>query len=356
MSEMTTHKRVKRIFEHREADRIPITDSPWETTIQRWHREGMPEEVDFTDYFGLDKFLSIQPDNSPRFPEKVLEETDAYVVKTTEWGSTMKFWKDHGGTPEHIDFTVKDPSSWRKVRARMKPDRDRIDWKGLKRDFHKWRKEGAWISGVFWFGFDVTHAYAVGTEQMLIAMATRPEWVRDMFNHYLDVAIALYDMIWEAGYHFDSVFWYDDMGYKGRTFFSPEMYRDMLKPAHRRACDWARAHGIKTHLHSCGNISAFIPDLVEIGLDMLNPLEVKSGLDPVALKKEYGDRLGFHGGLNAVLYSKPEKMWAEMRHLIPILKENGGYIASSDHSVPETVGLEEFREFVHLAKELGSYE
>ena len=78
-------------------------------------------------------------------------------------------------------------------------------------------------------------------------------------------------------------------------------------------------------------------------------------MDPVALKKQYGDSLTFQGGLNAVLYDKPEKMWDEMRRVIPEMKKGGGYIIGSDHSVPETVGLEEFGEFVKLAKELGSY-
>ena len=88
---------------------------------------------------------------------------------------------------------------------------------------------------------------------------------------------------------------------------------------------------------------------------MLNPIEVKAGLDPVALKKRYGDSLAFHGGLNAVLFDAPERMWDEMRKVIPEMKKGGGYIISSDHCVPETVSFETFGEFVRLAKELGRY-
>lgn len=74
-----------------------------------------------------------------------------------------------------------------------------------------------------------------------------------------------------------------------------------------------------------------------------------------ALKRQYGSRLAFHGGLNAVLYDHPEQLWAEMRRVIPIMKEDGGYLISSDHSVPQSVSLKEFGEFVRLAKELGAY-
>jgi uroporphyrinogen decarboxylase len=89
---------------------------------------------------------------------------------------------------------------------------------------------------------------------------------------------------------------------------------------------------------------------------MLNPIEVKAGMEPTELKKQYGDRLGFHGGLNAVLFYDMEAMFAEMERVIPVMKQGGGYIISSDHSVPDSVSLEQFREFVRKAKELGRYD
>ena len=70
MNEMTTHERFSRMFEHREADRVPIIDIPWEETIQRWHSEGMPAGVDYVEFFGLDRVAEVMVDNSPRYPEK----------------------------------------------------------------------------------------------------------------------------------------------------------------------------------------------------------------------------------------------------------------------------------------------
>lgn len=188
-----------------------------------------------------------------------------------------------------------------------------------------------------------------------MAMATDPEWLRDMFTHQLELDLALYDMIWDAGYHFDEIRWPDDMGYKGTQFFSLDMYRDILKPVHRRAAEWAHARGVKVKLHSCGNINPFIPELIEIGIDMLNPIEVKAGMDPLALKERYGDQMAFHGGLNAALFDHPELLWEHMEQVIPVMKVDGGYVIGSDHSVPESVSLEQFRHFVELAKRLGSY-
>ncbi|MCX7708186.1 MAG: hypothetical protein N2204_09275, partial [Anaerolineae bacterium] len=70
------------MFEHREADRVPIVDIPWDATIARWRSEGMPEGVDFEDFFGIDRITLLFVDNSPQYEQKTLEETDAHKVYT----------------------------------------------------------------------------------------------------------------------------------------------------------------------------------------------------------------------------------------------------------------------------------
>jgi uroporphyrinogen decarboxylase len=180
----------------------------------------MPSDADFAEFFGLDRFAYIGVDNSPRYPVKVLEETEEYVISTSPWGVTFKNWKHRGGVPEFLDFTIVDRDSWQEAKARMTPTPDRIPWDYLKQHYRRWREEGYWISAGLWFGFDVTHSWAVGTERVLLAIVEDPEWLLDMFNHFLDVDLALLDMLWEAGYTFDEITWPDDMGYKGHQFFS----------------------------------------------------------------------------------------------------------------------------------------
>lgn len=355
MREMTTHERMTCMFEHRGADRVPITDSPWDATVERWRQEGLPDGVGLPEYFGLDKFAGIGADNSPRYPVAVVEETAEFVTRTTAWGQTMRTWKSHGGVPEFLACRITNADAWAEAKTRIAPSRDRVNWDHLAKIYPIWRKEGYWIQAGFWFGFDASHSFVSGTETLLMAMVTDPEWVVDMFKHQLEVDLALFEMVWEAGYTFDAIRWCDDMGYKFNQFFSLGMYRELLKPFHQRAIDWAHAKGIKAELHSCGDIRPFVPELVGMGLDSLNPIEVKAGMDPAMLKREFGDRLVFHGGLNALLYRDPDELWREMRRIVPIMKQNGGYVISSDHSVPDSVSLEQFREFVRLAKELGTY-
>jgi uroporphyrinogen decarboxylase len=356
MKAMTTHERMSRMYQHREADRVPITDGPWESTILRWRREGLPQGVDWQDYLEVDRFASIGGlDTSPRFPRQVIEESDTYIIERDSWGITKKNFKPVNSTPMNIDHAIKDPGTWRRAKERMLPSRDRVDWDHLARHYPGWRSEGAWIIAGPWFGYDIVNARMVGTETLLLAMADDPEWVVDMLSHLCDMALALLDMVWEAGYDFDELQWPDDMGYKNGLLFSKKMWREMVRPYQARAIDWAHAHGIVAHIHSCGNISALVPDLVDLGLDGLNPLEIKAGMEPLALKSSYGGRLLLKGGFDIRNWSDWPLAEADIRAKLPLMMNSGGYIFSSDHSIAESVSLENYRRIVQLAKEIGRY-
>ncbi len=352
---MTSRDRFERMFAHKCADRIPIIDDPWPTTIERWRDEGLPSGADFREYLDLDLVAHIDVDNSPRYPVRILEKTDRYTIHETAWGATIKDWNNTQGVPEFLNFTITDADRWFDAKARVTPDSNRIPWEYLQNNYAKWRNDGYWIEAGLWFGFDVSHSWAVGTERLLMAMLEDPTWLMDMFSHQLEINLQLLQQVWDAGYHFDAVKWPDDMGFKHNQFFSLRTYRLVLKPFHERAISWAHSRGIKAHLHSCGDINPLIPDLVDMGLDALNPLEVKAGMDPLQLKRKFGTNLVLHGGINAVLWDDPAAIEAEMNCLVPAMKADGGYIFSSDHSVPDTVSFQNFQDIVRLAKELGTY-
>ncbi len=354
METMTTHERVTCMFEHREADRIPLSESPWGATRERWNREGL-DGRNYVDYFGLDHFNQVRVDISPRLPTDVIEETDEYKIFKTAWGATMKDWKHQASVPEVIDVTIKSADDWYEIKKRMTPSDDRINWDHLKTNFPKWRENGHWIMFGGWFGFDVTHARMTGTERCLMALIEDPEWIVDIWQTELDMCLTLFDRIWDEGYHFDAIRWPDDMGYKHSQFFSLNTYRQHLKPIHQQAIDWAHAKGIKAMLHSCGDIHPFVPDLVEMGLDYLNPIEVKAGLDPIAIKDEFGKDLVLHGGINALTWADVDKMEETVREVVPKMMEGGGYIFATDHSTPSNVGLEDFRRIIAVVKDVGSY-
>ena len=352
---MTSYERIKRTYERKETDRVPIIDNPWRGTVKRWEREGMPKGMDWRDFFDVDKKEGISIDITPRYPVKIIEETDKYIISTTPWGATQKCLKEADATAEVLEFKVTDAEAWADAKARMTLDDDRIPWKHLEKNYDKWRAEGRWISANFWFGFDVSHSRMTGTDTMLITLLDEPELAQDIFDTYLRSCEALFQRVWDAGYHFDEVYWPDDMGYKGTAFFSSDVYKEVLKPYHTRAVQWAHDHGVPARLHSCGDITKLLPDIVDTGIDALNPLEVKSGFDAYAVKQKYGDKIVLHGGMNAQLWGNTEAAVAEVREKLPYLKEGGGYIFASDHTIPNNVSLETMKCIIEEAKRLGSY-
>lgn len=356
MVELTSKERMLRTYRRQEIDRIMMIDSAWAGTQKRWYAEGMPAGVDWRKYFGFDNVIRVCPDNSPRFEYKVLDKTDRYRIETTSWGQTKRVFNALDSTPEVLDNYYCDSDRWAEAKARMLEYHDnRIPWDYLKKNYPIWKKEGLFTQLTVWFGFDVAHSHMIGTENVLVGMYDEPEWITDVFDTYLNTSLDLCQKILDAGYEFDGIFWYDDMGYKNSPFFSPSMYRELLKPYHKKVIDWAHERGMVTELHSCGFIEPLVGDLVEIGLEMLNPLEIKAGMDPFKLKNLYGDKLAFHGGINAQLWDDIDKVKAEMERIIPVMKEGGGYVFASDHSIPNSVSFENMKQIAELAHKLGKY-
>lgn len=350
---MTSHERFTLTYRHEEADRIPIIDSPWDATVERWIREGL--EGDVARYFGFDMTASFGPDVSPRYPKSVVEETEEYRITTTEWGTTMKNWKHAASTPGFMKFTIVDRKSWEEAKARMEPSEDRVPWEWLSESYPVWRREGRWVSTGFNFGYDWYASWVVGTVRILTAMVRDPEWCRDMFETTLDLGLTLLQRIWDRGYRFDQIDTCEDLGYRRGLFFSPEIYKKVIKPCHVKLCEFARRLGVPVMLHSCGNINEIIPELIDAGFSGLNPLESKSGMDVRELKRKYGDQLVLQGGIDVRKMSKPDEIEEEIRSKVSVAKVGGGYIFSSDHSVPSDVSLQNYARVVELARKYGTY-
>lgn len=356
MSEpMTSHERYLRVLRHQEPDRVPMRDVFWESTTERWRHEGLPLGVDPAEYFGFDRVAGFGTDNSPRFPVRVIEDTDAYTLYTTQWGVTQRNWKHRASVPEFLEFQVVDRDSWAAAKGRMTPSRDRVNWANLERNWSSWTAQGHWITAGAWFGFDVLHSWFVGTERVMMAIVEDPQWVKDMIDTMLELDIALLSMVWDGGYHFDCVQWPDDLGYVNGPLISPRSYREVIKPAHKRMCDWCHDRGVFAWLHSCGGVMPLVPDLIEAGIDALQPLEQKAGMDVFTLKREFGNDLVLEGGIDVRKMTRPAEIEEEIRTKFAVLKQGGGYCYHSDHSVPDDVSFQDYCRVIELVKEHGRY-
>ncbi len=160
-----------------------------------------------------------------------------------------------------------------------------------------------------------------------------------------------------AGFDFDAGWIWDDLGFKQRSFFSTAMYRELVMPAHKLICDAFKARGKFMILHSCGYIMELAPLIIETGFDCLQPLEVKAGNDVFELKRQYGDRLAFMGGMDVRAMADPDPavIEREIAGKIPAIKRGGGYIYHSDHSVPDNVSFQQYQHVLELVRQYGAY-
>lgn len=358
MAELSSRERIIRAIHHQETDRIPIHDQIWNETLLRWREEGLPEDVDIAEYLGWDKVATYGASWRLGLPEEVLEETDRYTIVRGSNGEIVKNLKS-SSNPQHsttqwLDFTIKDRKTWEEYRGYLKPTRERVRWETLASN-QKARSEGAFIMCLQPHGFDMM-AQIIGQDTLLMAMVDDPEWVKDMFEVSTDMAIGLITLMMEEGFEFDAGFNTDDLGYRNGPFFSPKYYRELLLPSHKRFCDFCHENNMVTVLHSCGNIKDLIPDLIDAGWDVLNPLEVKAGMDVRDLKGIYGDKLCFFGGIDVRLMSNDDAIEEEVASKVTVAKVGGGYIYHSDHSVSEDVSLKQYKRVMELVKKYGSYD
>jgi len=118
MPELTSKERIQRILRREPVDRIGISESFWGETIAKWRSEGkLPEDVDPSDHFNFDFHDSgwFNMAGNPDAEEEVLEETDETRLVRNADGAVMRWWKNKAGTPDHIDFTVKDRAGWEEL-------------------------------------------------------------------------------------------------------------------------------------------------------------------------------------------------------------------------------------------------
>jgi uroporphyrinogen decarboxylase len=355
MAELTSRERVLAAIAHKEADRVAVHDSPWGTTEARWHREGLPEGQSSADYFGFE-FRGSWADNSLQLETRVIEETDEYIVSTTGDGNTWRNWKGRSSTPELLDFLVTSRTIWDEHKPRMAFNEGRVDWEGNQAAYDDARARGLFFTLSFGPGFTKV-CDMVGPERLLIAMVEEPEWVSDMLLTDARLCAEIAEEMLARGLDADAGWIFDDLGYKHKSFFSPAVYREMVQPAHRIVAEPFKRRGKPMLLHTCGFAMELMPALLETGFDVIQPLEVKAGNDLLALKRDYGDRACFMGGIDVrtMAHADPAVIEREIAEKIPVAMRGGGYIYHSDHSVPDDVSFQQYQRVMELVAHYGRY-
>ena len=198
--------------------------------------------------------------------------------------------------------------------------------------------------GQFFLGCDVSpcgfemYWRLRGMEDALIDFVAEPDLARTMIGRCADFAVELGRAACER-FALDWLWTGDDVGSQTGMMMSPDTWRQIVRPHLQRVFDVAKEHKLWVAYHSCGAVRDIVGDLVEMGLDVLNPIQCNCpGMDPIALKKEFGDKLAFMGGIDTqgVLPngSVLEVQRATRRLLDAMTAGGGGYILAASHTIP----------------------
>jgi uroporphyrinogen decarboxylase len=352
MQTMTHKERTLNALHHKPVDLLACGDSLWGETSKKYIEEGaLQAKEDVITHFDMSwrggGWLTSVADMD--FQPVVLEETAETILKLDGNGARLRHWKNKAGTPEHVGFTVTDRRGWEEhTKPRLLPlDRRRVPFESYRNTRRRAAEEQRCF---FWTGvapFEQMHPVC-GHENMLAGMALDPDWVKDMVNTYADFTIRHLEVLFSEEGLPDAFWFYEDMGFKEKPFMSPAMYEEIMLPGHKKLFDYAHSLGMKVVVHSCGFVEPLVPGLIRAGMDCLQAMEVKAGMDMPRLAKRFGEKISFCGNIDIrIIASNDRKQIDEEldRKIGPVLKMGSGYLLHSDHSIPPQVEHETLRYF-----------
>ncbi len=349
---MTSRERLECVFTGQKPDRYPAYEHFWGEALDRWENEGLPKSAreDIDDYFDLDIGNCGGFDLTAQFPSETLSEDDTYKVIKDSRGVIAQVHKSESGhTPHWLETPIKTPSDWWNYKERLAFNEDRIDRTIFDRA-RLLRERGRFVCPFLAESYE--QAWPVfGQVQMFMAMLEEPDVVKDSLDTWANLTIECLDYCIREGLDIDGVWFYGDMGYSNGTLFSPEVYQNLVMPAHKKVVNYVHDLGKKVILHSCGQIKSFIPMLIEVGFDALQPLEAKCDQDVRELVKIYDNQIVFFGNIDVrALSADKETIKNEIESKLAAFDGRWNYIFHSDHSIPQTVSYENYTYALELAR------
>ena len=263
------------------------------------------------------------------------------VLKATPFHS-MPMWLEH---------PVKDRATWNQFKARLDPDspgRYPADWSTYVEQVNALDcPVGLEVGGFFGF-----MNMWVGTESLMYMFYDDPVLIEEMMETMLHLETEIVKRV-TKDISIDFAFYWEDMAYNSGPMISPAMMRKHMLPRYRQLNQVIRDAGCDIfYLDSDGNVDLLIPIWLEAGIKLIWPLETAAGMDPVALRRQYGKDIILGGGLNRLAFYDKAALKNEVMSKVPHLAATGPYFPSPDHTVPPGVPFENFCYYINLLREI----
>ncbi len=194
--------------------------------------------------------------------------------------------------------------------------------------------------------------FSRGFENFMMDIAASPEWTRDFLARIVDRNMVMLENILAID-EIDGILLGSDWGSQIDLLMSPAVWEDMIRPGEQREYDLIHSYGKDVWVHSCGKIDKIIPSLVEMGLDVLNPVQPEC-MDIAELKAKFGDKLTFYGGISTqqtLPFGTPDEVKAEARRVRDLMGKGGGYIFAPSQGLQEDVPPENVIALLEVARE-----
>jgi hypothetical protein len=294
---------------------------PKENTLRAIHREG-PEWVPN----GYEAVVEVLP---PLAERPKVAGPDAFGV---DW--TLDVAADGGTYPTQGGHTITDLCRWEEQLAL--PDVNALDWQGVAADVGRIDRQRFLVEAHVAMGLFERSYLLLGMEEALIGYITQPETMAAMLGAIAGYKIALIEAFDDV-VDLDIVWYGDDWGTQYNLFMPPDIWRRTIKPHTARIYDCISGRGKIIKQHSCGRIESIFGDMVAMGAHVWDPCQPCNDL--AYLKRQYGDRIAFWGGLDSqfVLGRPGVTAWEvrdEVKQRIGELAPGGGYVAAPSHQVP----------------------
>lgn len=351
---MTSRERIRTVLKHEIPDRVPLLDGwYWPQTIERWRKEGLPENASPTEHFGMDEIGIVAFQTSLQLPTETIDETEDSIVYRDGDGAVVKAWKHRYATPSRLDASIRTWDAWRehKDRLAMNESMDQV-----RQAYDDLRKRECFVvirpCEPMWYYLE----HLMGFEIALEVLAEHPDLVADVVNTYTDLNHRIMQQMIDEGMQFDGLWFFSDLCYKNGLLYSPKAHREIVLPCHQRTWEYCRRYDMPMIFHCDGYMRELTPLLIEGGFDAVQPLEARCGNDVRELKRQYGTEVVFFGNISTdVMTRTKEDIFEEVSTKISIAKEGGGYMYHCDHSIPPTVSFENYSYVLELVREGGGY-
>lgn len=381
MSAMSHRQRVMKALNHQQPDRVPIDlggttasalvsiayenlkrhlDVNTEMRLTQYPGLGAPGE-EVLDLLGIDTRILVQP--RIKGGAHWIDGVELPGCQVDGWGVGRQRTEDGRG------YVVRAPlagePSLHDLRTYGWPDPDDLALtKGLAavaRDLHD-------ATGRAIIMFIPARVFSLGQrlcgfEDWLVSLVARPKFAEVLLDIVVDIESEMVKNILEAVEdNVDVVFCAEDLGMQTAPLISPELYRRIIKPRHKKLFDAIKSHTrAKLLFHSDGAIAPFIGDLIDVGIDVLNPVQVSAvGMNDTAwLKREFGRDLCFWGAIDTqhvLPFGTPEEVRAEVKRRIEDLAPGGGYVLAPTHNILADVPPENVCAMVEAARQYGNYD